>query len=573
LAGGREVDSVSDFFGNIVMPKLTSGIYRPFKSLVLGAAAAVSLSACNPIQQDIESQSLSTPLVEQSRLEADVRFLASDLLEGREAGTRGYDISASFVAERFRALGLKPAPGQENYYQQVPLQNIKPTLKFGGHMTLSGPDAPKTFEGGVDYVGRASGAGTEIDIEAPVVFVGYGLVSEKYQRDDYAGLDVDGKIVAYIIGAPKFLDSEERAYYSNQRSRVASERGAIGTISLYSEGFERRLSFAKVVKGTEHRSESHWTDAEGRAHNDSPNIQAGAILGLDGASKLFGDRWEGIAAAAESESGEMESFELNLSARIKVNAKHSESRSANVVGYLEGSDPLLKHEYVVISGHMDHEGIQETDEEGDDEIYNGAMDNATGVSSVLELARIMSKNPPRRSMLFIALTAEEKGLLGSDYFANNPLVPIEDIAANVNLDMPVLTYEFTDVVVYGAERSTLFPVVQEAARRAGVSLSPDPVPEQGIFTRSDHYSFVQQGVPAVYLDTGFANGGEEAVLDFLQNHYHEVSDETEKVVFRQLRRFTEVNLLIAEGVANMDSRPVWKRGDFFGKVFNGPMEK
>ncbi len=555
------------------MSKLVCGPLSAISKALLVSATVLSLSAQGAeVRGEINAGTVGMP-VEEQRLEADVRFLASDLLEGREAGTRGYDIAASFVAERYRSLGLKPAPGQSDYFQHLTLQDAKVSMEFGGLMTLSGAEAPSAFEAGIDYVGRATGYASEVTIEAPIVFVGYGFVSEKYQRNDYEGLDVKGKIVAYFIGAPNFLDSEERAYYSEQRAKEASDRGAIATLSLLTPSFEQRYAFEKIVENTAHSSQSFWLDQKGRAYNISPNIQARAVVSLNGGSRLFGERWDKIAEAAESPQGEMASFEMDVSARLTVKAIHSEVRTANVVGYLEGSDAQLKNETVVISGHMDHEGIKESEEEGADIVYNGAMDNATGVASILELARIMSQNPPRRSVLFMALTAEEKGLLGSDYFANNPVVPIENIVANINLDMPILNFEFQDVIVYGVERSTMRPVVKSAVEAFDLSLSPDPMPEQGIFTRSDHYSFVKQGVPAVYLNLGYANGGEAAQTDFIKHHYHEPSDEIEKVSFRQLRRFTEVNMKIVEGVANMDERPLWKRDDFFGKAFNGPMEK
>lgn len=220
--------------------------------------------------------------------------------------------------------------------------------------------------------------------------------------------------------------------------------------------------------------------------------------------------------------------------------------------------------------HLDHLGVKPTPEEDDDEIYNGAMDNASGVASLLESARMLASSPPKRSVIFIAVTAEEKGLNGSDYFARNPTVPTDNIVAVVNLDMPILNYPFADIVAFGAERSTLYSPVEQAAIAHELQFSPDPVPEQGLFTRSDHYMFVRQGVPAVYIKPGFANGGEEAQATFRGTHYHEPSDETALMDFDSLRRFTDVNADIARNIANMPERPVWNAGDFFGSTFHGP---
>ncbi len=548
---------------------------RPFALIALGLVtfAGYQAAIANTNNQLMSGES---PSVGAARLEADVRFLASDLLEGREAGTRGYELAATFVAERYRALGLNMPEGQNNYFQQVPMRGVKSTYEFGGELTFSGENAPAAFMPGTDFVVRSGASATQDLIEAPIVFVGFGLVAPKYGRDDYEGLDVEGKIVAYLYGAPKFLNSEERAYHSGQRAKNASDRGAIGTITLYTPTFSKRLPFERLIGYVTEKSRMFWMQPDGTPYSDSPGIRGEVIINMAGAEKLFSKapvQWDAIAEGAESEQGLVKGFEWGVNASIEVGAAHRESQSPNVIGVLEGSDPTLKNEYVVLSAHLDHEGIHKTDEEGDDEIYNGAMDNATGVSSMLEVARMLSLNPPKRSVMFIALTGEEKGLLGSEYFAKNPIVPIENIVANVNLDMPILTYDFTDVVAYGAERSTLFSVVEQAAKTANLTLSPDPVPELGIFTRSDHYSFVAEGVPAVYLDLGFASGGEEAQNDFMKHHYHERSDEAQLISYDVMAKFVGVNFLLAQNISNMKERPVWKRGDFFGETFKGPMEK
>jgi len=192
---------------------------------------------------------------------------------------------------------------------------------------------------------------------------------------------------------------------------------------------------------------------------------------------------------------------------------------------------------------------------------------------MIDVARRLAAEPPRRSVLVIALTAEESGLIGSSYNAHYPTVPAGQIVANLNLDMPILTWDFADIVAFGAERSTLFPAVEAAASRAGVALSPDPLPEEGLFARSDQYSYVKQGIPATYLKPGFANGGEQGDADFRKNHYHKPSDEADLIDFTQANRFADLNYEIARQVADMDQRPVWKKGDPFGTAFGGPMEQ
>lgn len=548
------------------------------KNILLTAGlAALVLAGC--------SKPAETPAPEahadKARLEADVRYLSSDELEGREAGTPGYDKAASYVADRYSELGLKPGGGDGTYYQQVPMRAVKNADPDGGTLAFSGAGAPQDIKPGADYLVGASAKETESAIEAPLVFVGYGFVSEDHGRDDYAGLDVEGKIVVAMFGAPKFLNTEERAHYRSTRNQRASEHGAIGVITLFTPALAELIPapdpFAFIVERSRGETNMTWLQADGTPFSSAPNLRGGAFLSPALSERLFENQpasWADIVAAENSEDGVIAGFDMNMTARIAQKALHEETSSPNVIGVLPGSDPKLKNEYVVLTGHLDHEGVKPTPEEGDDEIYNGAMDNAVGVSSIMEVARLLAANPPKRSVMFVALTAEEKGLVGSDYNARNPTVPAGGaVVANINLDMPILTWPFTDVVAFGGERSTMYPVVEAAVKKAGLALTPDPQPEQGFFVRSDQYSYVKQGVPAVYLDLGWGNGGEEAQLAFQKDHYHKVSDEADLIDYDSMQRFTQVNYEIANGVANMAERPKWKKGDFFGRIFGGPMEE
>lgn len=510
-----------------------------------------------------------------SRLEADVRFLADDLLEGREAGTRGYDLAALYVAEAYRAIGLVPGGDDGTYFHQVPLVEDRKDPDGVSTLSIALGDTKIELVENEDYFVFSRAHADKVVVEAPAVFAGLGFTSDRYGRDDYSGLDVDGKVVVQILGAPKYLNSEERAHFSGSKWIRASDLGAVGSIGIYSESFEKRFPFPTLVNYYSNTSSMSWLDDTGQPFSQSKNIQASAAMSLEGGEKLFESTdysWAEIIAAVESEAGEVPSFDLGMTARIEIDSVSRRLTSPNVVGILEGSDPELRDEYLLLIGHLDHDGIRPSEDPDDDEIFNGAMDNAVGISAMLEVGRMLAENPPKRSVIFIALTAEEKGLIGSDFFARNPTVPQDSIVAVVNLDMPIVTFDFTDVVAFGAERSTLFPVVEAAAAKYGVNLSPDPNPDEGFFTRSDHYSFVKQGVPSVYLDTGHANGGKEAQADFLQSHYHKVSDEVVHVHFAALAKFTQIKFAIAEGIANMDERPVWKRGDFFGLTFGGPMQ-
>ncbi len=272
-----------------------------------------------------------------------------------------------------------------------------------------------------------------------------------------------------------------------------------------------------------------------------------------------------IRAEADA-GGKPRGFALNGTAAFDIHTLRVDMQSSNVVGLIPGTDPALKDQVVVLTAHLDHLGMSET---GEDRISNGAMDNAGGTATMIEAARILAASPPRRSVMIVALTAEELGLLGSDYFARFPVVARERIVANVNLDMPILTYDFRDVVAFGGEHSTMGPLVAQAAATEGVTLSPDPMPEQGIFTRSDHYAFVRQGIPAVMLATGFANGGEAAWDAFLEGGpYHQANDDlTQPFNWPAAAKFARVNAAIARAIGDADQAPLWYAGNSFGDRF------
>jgi len=297
-----------------------------------------------------------------------------------------------------------------------------------------------------------------------------------------------------------------------------------------------------------------------------------------GARLLTAAGQDADAIYSSAESGQVEIVEVNGSASVVRNSNTSDSVfSPNVLAYLEGSDPVLKNEFVVVTAHLDHVGVAATDDL-EDGIYNGALDNAAGSAVVLELARVFSELAqagfrPRRSILFTLLTAEEKGLQGAEYFNAFPTVPTANMVANVNLDMPLVLYDFTDLIAFGAERSSLGPVTETAVAKIGVTLSPDPLPEEGLFTRSDHYEFVKKGIPSVFLMTGFGQSldgqsGEKVFRDFLANTYHTPADQLDLPINYQVgAKFSYANWMIITAVANADERPTWNNGDFFGETF------
>lgn len=505
--------------------------------------------------------------VDQATLERDVTILSHDNMEGREAGTRGHERAAGYVAGRFAALGLAPAGDDGTYFQNVPMLRYQPS-ETGNTLSLTGPDGEFALVAGQDYYA----AGTEVQesgfVEGELVFIGYGL--DIVGRDDFAGVDLTGKIAVRVYGGPDVGDSEQMAHYRSSIRQRMSERGAIGTILLRTPKLEAVQSWDDTVRSVSHDSSMTWLDAAGNAYSTEPNLRAIAGLAPDAARALMAGLefdYDDLVAAEATPDAVLPSFAMGRTARITFSSSFSRIDTPNVVGLLPGSDPSVADQYIVLTGHLDHEGIKPTPEPGDDEIYNGAMDNAVGIASMLEVARLIGEHPVRRPVLFVALTAEEKGLVGSSYNAANPTVPAGQVVANVNIDMPIMTYPFSDVVAFGAPRSNLYPEVEAAVREYGLTLVPDPSPEQGFFTRSDQYSYVRNGIPAAYFDIGFGNGGQVAQEDFLNNHYHEVSDEVGLVDFASLTRFTGVNFALARNVANMAERPAWNEGDFFGEMF------
>ncbi len=505
-------------------------------------------------------------------IRAHMTFLADDAMEGREAGTRGYDIAANYVAAQYALLGVKPGAANGSYLQRVPLLAFKNASE--GSITLTGADGKEqALKFGEDYLPSAQAQTTEVSINAPLVFVGFGLVAPEKGRDDYAGLDVKGKIVVLLSGAPSSFQTEERAHYGNGNvKRVeAAKRGAVGVITMSTASGEKRRPFERGVVGYREWRMT-WRDANDIGHVRGVSANNLASISQKAAGKLFAGAptsLETVLAAAEAPEGAVKGFDLPFKASVALKSEIEKRESSNVVGVIEGSDPTLKAQTIVLSAHLDHTGVN-THGTGADKINNGALDNASGIATLLEVARGFknAKTKPKRTILLVAVTAEEKGLIGSEYFANNPTVTKADIAANVNLDMPVLLYPFTDVIAFGADRSTLGPAVAKAAGRVGIALSGDPMPEEGLFTRSDHYRFVEQGVPSVFLMTGFQNGGEKAFKDFLATNYHKPTDDLNLPIdYAAAAKFALVNYEIARELADARDRPVWKTGDFFGSQF------
>ncbi len=509
---------------------------------------------------------------DEASMRAHVGFLAADEMKGREAGTPEYDIAARYVAAQFETNGLKPVGGKDSFLQPVPLVTFRPADE--GKVVLVRGGRETALEFGVDYLPGSSPLSAELTKDAPLVFVGFGVVAPGFKRDDYAGLNVKGKIVVMLAGAPSSLPTEERAHYGNGITKrvLAAERGAVGIISVDTPTREKVSQFARRARNWKYLGAT-WAHSDGTPDHPGGSAPGLATLSLAGAAKLFAEMPGGadaVFAASESKTGNPKRMAMPVTARVALKTEINRVTSSNVAGLLEGSDPALKNETIVLSAHLDHTGI--CPEVKGDKICNGAMDNAMGIASMIEVAHGFKhlKARPKRSILFLAVTAEEKGLVGADYYANNPTLPKAGLVGNVNLDMPIVTYDFKDVVAFGAERSSIGPAVARAGGTMGIALVPDPQPEQGIFTRSDHYRFVQQGIPSVFLVTGPGGDGAAVGGEFQKIHYHQPSDDM-NLPFKwgAATRFVGLNLAIAQELANAPERPRWNKGDFFGTLYNG----
>ena len=517
---------------------------------------------------------LSTPVAAQThdaaaeaRIRADVTFLADDAIEGRQSGERGYDLAALYVQTRMQAMGMTPG-ANGGWMQPVTLARtgIAPegaTITW----TRAGGD-PIVWTNGQDVLVNAGDAAGHETVTASLVFVGFGIDSPAHGIDDYAGLDVTGKIVVILSGAPSGLDSEVAAHLGTGKSAVAARHGAVGVITINTDASAQRYTSA-LLRRLANRTETTWVGADGKPSRPVSGARAGGFVSDEAAADLFAGAaksYADIRAEAAVEGGRPGGFALDGQATFDIHTRRTDIHSANVIGVIPGSDPAVRDEMVVMTAHLDHLGLEA--EGAPDRVNNGALDNAGGVSIMLEAARGLMADPPRRSVMVVALTAEEMGLLGSDYLARNPVVPADKVVADVNLDMPILTYEFTDLVAFGGEHSTLGRIADHAVRAEGLTLSPDPMPEQNVFTRSDHYSFVKAGVPSIMLATGYANGGEAAWGAFFGGAYHRPSDDMSVPFHWEAAvRFARVNAAIARAVADAPERPMWYRGNSFGDQF------
>lgn len=536
----------------MVVSRFSAVLASVLSFALAGQAAAQSATPADPGLAD--------------RMHGHVAFLADDALEGREAGTRGFDLAAVYVASQFQSIGLQPAGG-DGWRQPVRL--IEQSL-------VGSPAVSWTDDDGTAHAWTADehiliGASVQegvVDLNAPMVFVGYGLDAPEFGVNSYEGVDARGKIVVIMRGTPSALPSEVAAHLSSTGLEVAQAHGAVGAIVIANRRDMENFTWA-MLAGFVTGPQLSAADQEGRPVSRSPEIAVGGVLSHPAATVLFSAAPANLESLLDAthQGAALPSFALPGTLAVRSETAVRGTESANIVGLLPGTDPSLAGQPILVTAHLDHEGI-DGDESKADRIYNGAMDNASGIAAMIEAARILAADPPRRPVMFVALTAEEKGLLGAAYMAANPLIPNADIAAVVNLDMPILTYDFEDMVAFGAEQSTLGDLVGQAAAAEGLTLTPDPTPEEMYFVRSDHYEFVKAGVPAVFLATGPGGPGAAATADFVANHYHQPSDDLNLPIdWNAAAKFARLNAAIIRSIGDAEQRPLWREDSFFGRTF------
>ncbi|MGH9712222.1 MAG: M28 family metallopeptidase [Candidatus Acidiferrales bacterium] len=496
-----------------------------------------------------------------------VKVLADDKMEGRETGSAGLRAAESYIVEQLKAAGVEPA-GSDGYYQPV---------KFISRQIIEKDSSAELIHDGKAEplkLGEDAYFGTRVDlapeVEAKLVFAGYGLSIPEKNYDDFAGLDLKGKIAVTMQGSPAEMPGALASHYQSaaEKWKALRNAGAIGSISLPNPS-AMDIPWSRQALNRTHVS----MQLADRTLNDTSGEQFAMVFNPASADKLFagsGHTLSEIAALAK-ERKPLPRFPLAVSIKANARMETKELESANVVAKLPGSDPLLKAEYVVLSAHIDHLGIGEPI--NGDRIYNGAMDNASGSATLLDVARSLKQSPEKikRSLLFVFVCGEEKGLLGSKYFTAHPTVPAGSMVANINIDMFLPIVPLKVLTVYGLQESDLGELVTEVAKARGVRVQPDPEPLRNSFIRSDQYNFIRHGIPALAMKVGYDPGSPEQKIfkDWLTQRYHAPSDDLDQPIdLAAAAGYEEIIRALMVVVANDATRPQWKPDSFFRRYAN-----
>lgn len=488
-----------------------------------------------------------------------VSVLSNDSMRGRETGSREHHLAAEYVANQFRKAGLTPA-GEHGYLQTVRFVARRP-VEDRSIVEIVHAGQTDRLRFGDDF-SLGSRAPIAVSIEAPLVFAGYGLYVPEKGVDDLAGVDLRGKIAVVLTGAPTGLAGPALSSAQSQRWREIRKRGAVGLITIadprVSDIPPERARAARLLPAMA------LTDT---ALDETMGERFAGTFTSSYAEKLFATAPRSLSAIRQMarDGRKIEGFDLGATLRARVEMQTWPVKSENIAGMLRGSDPRLSKEYIILSAHLDHLGVGAP--VNGDSIYNGTLDNASGVATLIETAKAIARGPrPRRSLVFLAVTGEEKGELGSRYYANHPTVPARSIVANTNTDMLTAFYPLKLVIVNGLEESDLANDVRRAATRAGVTPITDPEPERNSFVRSDQYSFIKRGIPAVSLKFGFELNSPEHLMvkKFRAERYHAVGDDlTQPIDFAAVAKFNAFYVRLVREIANRATRPEWNEDSFF----------
>lgn len=490
-----------------------------------------------------------------------VKYLADDDMQGRETGSKGYLEAAAYVAAEFERAGLGPA-GTDRYFQSIRFQSRK-MIDDGTSVSIERQGSSENLKIGDDAIVSARVMAPS-SLDAAMVFAGYGLSIPEAKYDDFAGLDVKGKIVVYLAGAPANVPGALAAHYQSTEERVANLRklGAVGTISMANPAHMdlpwSRISSSRVIPAMILLDPTLETQGTWLAVTVNPASADNVLAGS-------GHDFQQIVAAANS-GQPLPHFPIVGTLRVKTQVETKDVVSPNVVGKFEGSDPKLKDQYVVFSAHLDHLGIGAPI--NGDAIYNGAMDNASGVAAMLDVAASLGEKnaKPKRSILFVAVCAEEKGLLGSRYFAAHPTVEAKQIVADINTDMFLPLFPLKLLTVYGLDESSLGDDIRAVAKSLGIRVQPDPEPQRNVFIRSDQYSFIRRGIPALTMKVGYQKGSPEEKIakTWLAERYHAPSDDINQPVDKiAAGKFDRLVASLLMRVADQKQKPEWRADSFF----------
>ena len=493
---------------------------------------------------------------------SDIKYLASDKLQGRMTGSPGYLKAAQYVAKKFAKEGLKPA-GADGFFQPVQFESHEIDETYSS-LALVQDGKTKQLKLGDDAILRPAGEPAP-QIEAPAEFVGYGMSVPEANYNDLAGLDLHGKIAVYLSGGPSTIKDPLRAHEESlgERWKALRAAGAIG-IAVIPNLAEQEIPWERLAANRGQPSLELADASLGRDQGMQIDLTINPYKAdefLAGSGHSMGE----IIAAAKAHQP-LPHFPLAAKIQAAINVRRSMVESPNVAGELEGSDPALAKEYVIVSAHLDHLGIGAP--VNGDKIYNGAMDNASGVASLIEIAHEFRVNQtrPKRSVIFLAICGEEEGELGSWYFANHPTVPAQSIVADINMDMYLPLFPLQFLQVQGLDESTLGDDVRAVGQAEGVQVIEDEQPEANRFIRSDQYSFVQRGVPALAFKFGFRIGSpeEKTYNDWVHTRYHSPSDDTKQPVDKEAAaKMCHLLYVLADRVADEPGRPRWEPSSFF----------